>query len=633
MGKIIYFPPTYPDEDFRSIVHRYYLRSTKTYALSKIELLGNSVPDRILYPQNLARMSLDLGVTEDFVDHIIENHSFFPIIRPFLTKDKQADTQEGMRVNSSRNQLNSRSLHSFISTEGRYCPDCMIEDYNQYRVVYLHRLHQFSFLSQCLIHGCDLISRCNTCGESLIKKNGKEMLHDLCCPFCNQDVIENRVLNKRQVDEALVNDINTLMNEKGLDIESIHLKLMICIGARGFIHFRGDFIYKKKLMLEFIEFYGERYLLELGIFTKELLSVQNITRLFDKRYMGRFIIVYILMMRFLSGSVKSFLNSQESYSIKIPFGVGPWPCLNPICTHYNELVITNIRRKAHEWVTGRFTCSHCGLIYTRKAKPNEDENSGYSIETWGFLFIQKVIEYFEMGMTLDQIGEKLYSNRTTVRKYLRPYRGQRRKHKYARGIEEEKVLEIGFFEAAVVAEDKITTCKETILEAIKTLGNDATRPQIRKYNMHRYDWLMKREREWMEQHLPPRKLMSTAINWETKDDEMYQDLKRAITKVYSENPRERISGLVIFKELSKAKHQLYYTNRSILPRSRELLESKIETEDAYALRTVSRVIEWFKQSRYKNLSLKLVQNRFTIYKKCSKEVQEWIIKEIERQTR
>lgn len=40
MGNIVAFPSTYPDEDFRSIVHRYYLRSPLTFTMSNIELFG-----------------------------------------------------------------------------------------------------------------------------------------------------------------------------------------------------------------------------------------------------------------------------------------------------------------------------------------------------------------------------------------------------------------------------------------------------------------------------------------------------------------------------------------------------------------------------------------------------------------
>ncbi|OPG95137.1 hypothetical protein B2I21_28015 [Chryseobacterium mucoviscidosis] len=632
MGKIVYFPSTYLDEDFRSIVHRYNLQSAKTFELSKKELLGKSVPNRIIYPQNLESILSDLGLSNDFAEHIILKHSFFPFISPFLSRKKQEGVWRGMGSNSEKNELKIHALYSFISDECRYCPECMLEDFSQFQVVYLHRMHQFAFLKQCMVHGSELFTSCNACGTTLVDKKATWMLFDLDCPKCNQNVLNDRNSIKIQADHDLLDDINTLMSQRKLDIDTLHLKFMINIGKRNYIHFRGDYIYKRTLLSEFIKFYGELYLSQLGIFTDEILETKNITRLFDKRYMGSLTILYILLMRFLSGSVEKFLNNKDSYSTKLPFGCGPWLCLNPICQYYNELVITDIKRRVHEWATGRFTCSHCGLIYTRKAIPNGEENGGYSIETWGFLFIQKAQEYYDMGMTFREIGERLSSNRTTVQKYLRPHTGRRRKSNYPGGIKEEMVLEMGFFEAAATSVDKITLCKETVLEAIRMLGHEATRPKIRKYNIHRYDWLMKREKEWMEEHLPARKPLPKAINWETLDDEIYQELKEGIAKVYSKNPAARISGSALFRELPKEKFRRYFNNRSILPRTRDLYESNIETMDAYGLRMIDRVIEWFEQqSNYDTPSLKIIQKKFSLYKNCSKKVQDWVVAEVKKQ--
>ncbi|NUU74305.1 TnsD family Tn7-like transposition protein [Paenibacillus xylanilyticus] len=632
MKKIIYFPPTYPDEDFRSIVHRYYLRSAKSFELSKEELLGKIKRGPIIYPENLTRISNDLGLMKDFENEIIENHSYFPMIRPFLTKERQAYILQGMRGNTTRNQLKALSMYSFTSSEGRYCPDCMIEDYDKYRTVYLHRLHQFLFLNHCLLHGKDLISSCNKCEEPLIRKDGREMPYDLYCTYCNQDLTESRNPKKRPTDQALIDDLNTLLKGTTLDIDFLHVKFMIYIGTRNFIHFRGGHIYKKKLMHQFIEFYGEKYLTEFGIFTENLMNDRR-TKLFNKDYMGRHIIVYILLMRYLSGSVKSFLSQHECYSIKLPFGFGPWPCLNPICVHYNKNIISKVKRKVNEYVTGRFTCPDCGMIYTRKTRPNEDKNSGYSIDTWGPLFRGKVIELHEMGLNLTQISKQLHSNTTTVHKYLRPHIGHRRKRRYPRGIDDERVLEIGFFQAVVAQDDKKSIYKETILNAINTLGNGATRPQIRKSSHHRYNWLMKREREWMEKHLPPIRKSSKNINRNTLDDEMYSELKKAITSAYQKNPHKRIVGAVILQQVIASKRYLYYRHRSILPRSRELFESNIETADDYVIRTIDHFLERIQKSRYRSPSIITIGRLFPVVKQCSKEVKEWFIDELEKKNR
>jgi predicted transcriptional regulator len=342
------------------------------------------------------------------------------------------------------------------------------------------------------------------------------------------------------------------------------------------------------------------------------------------------IVFYILLMRFASGSVADFLRKNMSYSYALPFGVGPWVCVNPICPQHSQKVILKCTRKVHEWVTGYFTCPYCGMTYYRRGLPHVEDENLYSIESMGELFIKKAIKYFHKGFTIKQIADLLQSNRTTVRKYLKPYRTKIEKNQL---ISNQKVelgeIQKGVQEVAVANQmSKLEVSKATIMENIRKLGGNITRPQIRKVNSHRYDYVMKHDRAWMEKHLPKRKELPTLLNLETLDGEMFRLVSKTVEELWRNPPKEKITRPQIFKALPSYIQGRCKQYRAYLPKTLELIENSLETDDQYFIRNFPNVVEWFNESRYKTLSLKLIQNRFRSYKKCSPWVIQWIEEQI-----
>lgn len=631
MGRIIYFPPTYPDEDFRSIVSRYHSISAKTsIKFAKKELLGKLVPYKAMYPQNLSSILSDLEMPLDFANFLIYNHSFYPLVSVFSTKERQEIIKSEMWFTLSRKNISYKSLRGLISKEEKFCPECILKDYKIYGVAYLHRLHQLSFLRYCLIHGHYLITRCSTCQKVLFSQIGIMMINEQNCSHCGNNITQITSLVKIEPDQRLLEDVTTLMKYNNYNLDTLHLKILISIGSKNYIHFRGDYIYKRKLLEDFTVFYGEVYLSNLGIPLQELQLKKN--QLFNKKAMHKNIIFYILLMRFLGGSVEKFLDREEIYVNNLPFGRGPWPCLNRICPYHEKFVILKIERNTHAWVSGRFTCPHCGFIYSRGLIPNSEENNmNYAIETMGHLLVSKLEVYLEMGLSKQHMAEKLCISTPTVYKYLRHLRNEKIKE-YSEEIMLDDVLKEGGQEekASVSMRNKSNVCKKFILQEIERLGNQAMRSTIRRKNSHMYDWLMKKEPEWMETYLPP-KFGRKKIDREVLDTKISKLIKESIYKLYSKKPNERISISKILQGIPGNISTQYQTFRLDLPESRLLLESKSETIDAYCIRSVDRVVEWFKQSRYKTPTLNLIQHRFPLYKKCSEEVQNWVVVETIRQ--
>src|SRR5690606_3070776 len=60
------------------------------------------------------------------------------------------------------------------------------------------------------------------------------------------------------------------------------------------------------------------------------------------------ILLYVLIMMFLSGSVEHFISENGAFCIPIPFGNGPWSCNNPVCEGYGIGIIKKCVRVDHD---------------------------------------------------------------------------------------------------------------------------------------------------------------------------------------------------------------------------------------------------------------------------------------------
>ncbi|ASA24275.1 TnsD family Tn7-like transposition protein [Paenibacillus donghaensis] len=301
-------------------------------------------------------------------------------------------------------------------------------------------------------------------GIEVTNETCEQMLIDSICPngheiLANVDHCSNKVTDENQ---RLIDDLAILMKQTSANLDTSFIKLISYAGAKGYIHFRGDFIYKKRLLSDMTEYFGVEYLKSFGLDPAYLMSEKEMVHFLQKNNLKDNLILYLLIMRFFAYNVKDWFYKDENYSIPIPFGNGPWLCVNTICPQYNNRIISTIYRKAHEWVTGRFSCPYCGMIYTRRGIPKTEDETQYSIDTMGSLFIEQAVLFYENGLTFDEIANKLLSNRTTIRKYLMPHRGRKRSKAYPREVDPSTVLELGYHQAAATELPKIEECRSSL---------------------------------------------------------------------------------------------------------------------------------------------------------------------------
>lgn len=113
--------------------------------------------------------------------------------------------------------------------------------------------------------------------------------------------------------------------------------------------------------------------------------------------------------------LESFLDSR---SVAEPvFGRGPWPCLNPISDHRNELTIAAVtHRRNHGHPIGVFACE-CGYVYTRRLNSSTGVLEAGRVRRFGALFETELRRLVAEGLSQRAIAKRLEVDPTTVSRW------------------------------------------------------------------------------------------------------------------------------------------------------------------------------------------------------------------------
>ncbi len=121
-------------------------------------------------------------------------------------------------------------------------------------------------------------------------------------------------------------------------------------------------------------------------------SASWLSRLLQSQKSSVFTLHALLLVEFLGHTLESFvlLPAQQH-----PFGHGPWPCLNPVCPHYEQPHITACQVVYTAARGGRphgtFACD-CGFTYSRIGpdRSAQDLKRIGKIEAVGLLWASKL---------------------------------------------------------------------------------------------------------------------------------------------------------------------------------------------------------------------------------------------------
>lgn len=606
-----YIPVLYNDEDFRSVVYRYHVHSgNRTMAHTRLELFNLNSNKNPILPRNLMFFSGQLP-SSFRLKEVIGNHTVMKYIKPFLSVTEQYSLWNQIFSEKS-SKHGAFSGGYMLSKRVHYCPSCLNWDYDNLGECYVHLIHQFKVLDFCPIHSEKLISHCLKCNCELSSSDNDSLLSSPLCP--NGHHVESlqkfsTLPSKNELNVWILEFIEycTVINREEL-IDKINLWL----GEKGYLTFTGGKIFRKKLAEDIIHFYGEEKLKLYGINTGYIRSNFAMDRLLScSEKNSTNLIYFLLLFKYLAGSIETFFRGKPSYALPIPFGNGPWNCLNKMCPHYNQNKISFCRRHDDRGlkIVNEFQCDYCGFTYKKAWYwPERKENNRIFISNMGEYFREEVNRLHENGVAISQIAKQLHTKYVTVLKHLQ------RKLTGSNTLLNRMEIQLTISQMSCTKEriNMIDTYRKKISDTMKIM-KEPTRGLLTKTCPIAYKWLLSNDKEWLEKTLPKSKKNSEIIDWNKFDDELCHVIENTAEQIYSSDPPYRITRGKIIRFLPKQFRNRIRRSPQKLKNSNIRLEYLTENVAHFQLRFLPQAVQRIKD-KDRRVTMGSIKKQFpTIY--------------------
>jgi hypothetical protein len=588
-----YFPDPLPDE----LMYHVLIRFSKHNAYKSLneglpEIFSTNIFSiGLIFPSYLDKMCSNFFYQKQYTpEYFINNHSIFPIYKPFLEKKRSENIVQCMRSKSSSSVLGLLGYNTSRgckSTTVKFCPKCLIEDEKNFGESYIHRIHQVPGIAICHIHEVPLKSINPYINRDWIKA-AKE--------YCKTGFEPSELIKGTKLFDELLNftkDVECFFSKNctKLNIDSINKKYKNILFHRGFVFSDGK-INRQKLEIEISEYYSKVFLELLDsvvIMNQKGSWIRDFAR--DNFNKNIHFVRHLLIIRFLFGSAEDFFKyCNKAYK---PFGNGPWPCLNPFADHFKEKVVVDCKISTERGISnpiGVFSCS-CGYVYSRKGpdKHPSDKYKMFHKVKFGHIWETKFKENVMKGKhNMKEISQIMRCSVDTVVKYIKLFQLQN----YIYTEAKEKVSKKKYSNGN--RSELIEANKNDVLEYIKN-NQPACRAEIRNDLPSQYNRLIRYENEWMQKVLPEPltkknndlRKQATRTDWEKRDRDMYSKIREVVNEMKSDNKVFKISLCSIIKRINNFPLKRYMSK---LPLTKSFLDSAIETTEMAQIRRINNAV-------------------------------------------
>ncbi|MBU5349134.1 TnsD family Tn7-like transposition protein [Paenibacillus lautus] len=534
----------YPDELVYSLCSRiHFLNGNETERKTKNQLFGNVEKTiHVLWPTRLEYFSRNYNVGLN-AKELCTKHTLFPYYAGFLSDEKRRRLFDAMRFGNSRA---NPSAYLGLNQEKSYvarlylCPLCAKEDISKYGEPYWHRTHHLPGSKVCYKHNVWLLTECPVCSDPFTNGTNQEL--NITPMYCNNGHSLEFITENNNEDLLLIAQENNflLTSERQLSLEDIHGKFHDYAKAKGYQNVESTVILYEKLFPDFIRRFPVSFLDLIGVSTQGG-AIRGINKIFRKRETPIHPLYVLLLILFFGGSIENFMSQGIRYT---PFGEGPWPCLNKLCSKFTKKAIgtvelKNTRRFAKP--RGVFKCTDCGFTYSRLGPDkNQEDIYQYDLipqtgELWDAQFEEQInndiIYLSEMAKELgvgtvflrlrlkERLGEiNLHRTRMLAVKQLQ----RNRISEIVRDTPGITLTEISKIDPRLIKwmqEYDVEWLRDNVKYTRGKLSLDdrrkglleilqqhpkATRKELKQIHPSNYEWLIIHDKQWMMKQLPPR---------------------------------------------------------------------------------------------------------------------------------
>ncbi len=584
--KLNFFPTPYPDECFYSIFCRYYVRSGISSPMAATKLFfgcdRSLLVSTVYFPRKLERLDCwvdpDSGITGR---QLICDHTAYPYHSISYVNDVYRQMEEAIQdgiPESGIEDLTRRMIGKckYISAGQylRYCPECTKEDIKKYGETYWHRLPQLPGVKICPKHGCGIKN------SSAPFEGMRVRIYPASYILRNMEGrAECQELQYKYMEEYLsIAQETAWLLEYGRKFgghQPISGKYRELMKARNYADFHGTTINRDDLRRDFMEKYDEAFI-------TELLPCDG-DPLYWLRYLQESIgfnlrpLHHILLMRFFAGTVENFFNIEVK--AELPYGSGPWPCVNKLCSHYQKdgAMQVEICKKQDE-IWAWFECPHCGMRYRRS-----DPEQGFEeylrkpcISDRGFIYEQHLKEYLsDPRLSLNAIADMLGVGATTVGQYAKK-----------NGIDVKKRRKASYYSCGVdKSEGETAYYKRRVREELQKTPIMSCR-DLKEHVPGAYEYLIRKEPDWIHARLihefdKPR--------WDKWGEAALVELKAAYAEIrLSGDKRKRVSISWLARVAGINRDDIYGRLR-YLPEMQEFFDEVCETQEEWIRRRYTEI--------------------------------------------
>ncbi|MDD7795903.1 TnsD family Tn7-like transposition protein [Clostridium sp. 'White wine YQ'] len=571
----------YNDEIFYSWFGRYNeLTGYRSNRHTNYNLLGIQHDYITLqYPLNLNFLCSNLpDALNIFPDDIIKNNTSFPFYKPFLRDSQSKYIIKAMQF-GTKGIGNKYPSILFSDKVVKVCSQCVVDDEKKYGEAYIHRSHQIPCCFICQYHNIILdyvdLSDSKYTNRYFVINN----IIDQAIPLNINDDIYNQLLGLQSDIICLLNaNINNYNIERILNMYKQKLLITGYSSNKGIVN-------HKKLVQDFSTFYTDDFLTFVNSNITESSNTDWLYGISQNITFNLNPIKHLLAIRFLYGGFNNFINSNEEY---LPFGQGPWPCLNIASEHYKKDMISSykLKKSTHDSTSyGVFACK-CGFTYTRKSNEQMLDNryTFKSVINWGIewenkatnLIITENYSIRQLCSILNCSFGKIMSHAT--KNQLLHHLNTKVKYRPIKDIVRENA-------------DLLERHKDVILKFIRE-HKDMSRREIFKVLHRECNTVLANDKEWYDNIMPPKKTFyehKEQVDWANRDLELSNTVLIAINDI-KENTDLKITRPNISKRINYHLTSIL-NNLTKLPITKKIIEESYETREEYLIRKIDYTVK------------------------------------------
>ncbi|PLX85588.1 MAG: hypothetical protein C0617_03575 [Desulfuromonas sp.] len=571
------FPEFQRDELFYSVISRHKVRLGYQDPKDITEDLFGSRTAAATYdfPCRLRRfckrLPKDAGITPS---SIIKDNTLFPIYEPFLAKARAKDIRKKMACSDFGGAIHNALGVMASGVRGvnalRCCPECVDEDRVECGEAYWHRSHQFPGVAVCHKHKVPLL-------ESHIRVTSRQNKMNFQALEKGYDREWRELASGNSLsltDVWIAEKVHWILGQElpiwGLGV--LRKKYVAHLIRLGLASPLGR-VRQREFEKEFVAAFGKSYLKE--VWSDVEGECNWLIALVRKPRKATHPLRHLLLMKFLGTEPEEFF--PDCGFGNQPFGMPPFPCLNPACRSYRKPAIEEVKITRHTnsgAVVGNFECE-CGFAYARTGPDTtaEDRFKRTRIISMGSVWekeLQRLDKDPSVGLRMK--ARFLGVDPNTIVKYLARLNGSGEIR--SQKNDDEKG-------------ERIAEYRSRLVSAIEE-NPEKSRTEIRGIAKADYIWLYRHDREWLMDNLPPSmprsKSSDNRVDWVKRDDDLFSRAKEAIPSLLISTPPQRVTKGRVGQMINSL--ALLEKHLEKLPKTKQLIERNEETLEDYQLRRV-----------------------------------------------